>query len=147
MKLNIYIGSDHSGIEYKEKIIQYFSNRYNFIDLGTNSSESVNYVDFGFKVSIAVKKDTLSLGIVLCGTGIGISIASNKVKGIRCALLYNNQVSKLAKEHNNANVIAFGVREYKIEAIIEMIEIFLDTKFAKERHLERINSIDKIENN
>lgn len=147
MKLNIYIGSDHSGIEYKRKIIKYFNNRYNFIDLGTNSSESVNYVDFGFKVSKAVKKDTLSLGIVLCGTGIGISIASNKVKGIRCALLYNNQVSKLAKEHNNANVIAFGVREYKIEAIIEMIEIFLDTKFAKERHLERINSIDKIENN
>ncbi len=147
MTKKIYIGGDHSSPEYKQEIINYLTNKgYQMINLGTNTFDSVDYPDYGIKVAERVANDENSLGIIICGTGIGISIAANKVHGIRAALLYNNKTAKLAKEHNNANVIAFGARMFDIEEIIEMIDNFLSSKFLGERHSMRVNKITTYEN-
>ena len=112
------------------------------VNLGTNNDSSVNYVDYADKCAISIQSNPDALGIVICGTGVGISIAANKNKGIRCALLYNDSVAKLAKQHNNANIIAFGAREMQIEEILQRIDIFLEAEFEGGRHLNRINSMN-----
>ena len=143
--MKIYIGTDHSAIEYRKKIIDYLTEKkYEVIDLGGNENPT-NYAQIGIEVGTKVANDKDSLGIVLCGTGVGISIATNKVKGIRCALITNDNVARLVKEHNNANVIAFGARESNIEEILRQIDIFLNTKFEGGRHEERINYITNFE--
>lgn len=146
MKKTLYIGNDHSGISHKEAIIKHFQDRFEIVDMGCNTTDSVNYVDYGYNTASKVSVDQSGLGIVICGTGIGISIIANKVKNIRCALLYNNEVAVLAKEHNNANMLSFGAKQFSIEQVIEMIESFLKANFLGERHLERINTITKYEN-
>lgn len=138
----IFIANDHAGTEYKNEIIKVLSKHFRVVDLGTNTSNSVNYVDYADKVCLSVNSHQNSLGILICGTGIGISIAANKHKGIRCALLYSDSVASLAKQHNNANVIAFGAREMTLDEIINRIEIFLNTKFEGGRHQERIDSMN-----
>ncbi|MGL4951545.1 MAG: RpiB/LacA/LacB family sugar-phosphate isomerase [Mycoplasma sp.] len=142
----IVLASDHSGIETKEALINHLNGKYKLIDLGPNNiGESVNYADYG--IACAKKAVELNcLGIVICGTGVGISIACNKVEGARCALLYNNEVAKLSKEHNDANVIAFGARQFKIDDIITMLDIFLETEFESGRHSERLSTIQEFEN-
>lgn len=138
----IFIANDHAGTEYKNELIKVLSKHFKVVDLGTNTSNSVNYVDYADKVCLSVNSHKNSLGILICGTGIGISIAANKHKGIRCALLYSDSVASLAKQHNNANVIAFGAREMTLDDIINRIEIFLNTKFEGGRHQERIDSMN-----
>lgn len=138
----IFIANDHAGTEYKNELIKALSKYFKVVDLGTNTVNSVNYVDYADKVCLSVNSHKNSLGILICGTGIGISIAANKHKGIRCALLYSDSVASLAKQHNNANVIAFGAREMKLDDIINRIEIFLNTKFEGGRHQERIDSMN-----
>ena len=145
--MKIYIGSDHSAIDYRHQIIDFLkAKNYEVIDLGGNENPT-NYAEVGIEVGSSVVNDNDSLGIVLCGTGVGISIATNKVNGVRCALITNDNVAKLVKEHNNANVIAFGARESKIEDILRQIDIFLNTKFEAGRHQERINYIIDFEKN
>lgn len=137
----IFISSDHAGYEVKELVKKDLHNKkYNVIDLGTNSLESVDYPDYAIKLGKEVAKDKNSLGIIICGTGIGISIACNKVKGIRAAILYSDEVAALAKEHNNANVISFGARTMTLEDILRRIEIFQSSEFNK-RHEIRLNKI------
>lgn len=141
----IIIASDHGGFKLKEGIIKYFKeNNIDYKDLGTYNEESVDYPDYGIKLGEEYMKGNYELGIVLCGTGIGISIAANKVKGIRAALVYDENTAKLAKEHNNANVISFGGRTTKLEDAIKYIEIFRNTKYEP-RHQNRIEKISKYE--
>ncbi|MGL4950917.1 MAG: RpiB/LacA/LacB family sugar-phosphate isomerase [Mycoplasma sp.] len=147
-KLNkIVIASDHSGIEVKETIINHLQGKFEIVDLGPFDSEvSVDYAQFG--IDCGEKAIELNcLGIVICGTGVGISIACNKVQGVRCSLLYNNEVAKLCKEHNNANVIAFGARQFSIKQIIEMLDIFLEANFEGGRHNQRLETISNYEIN
>ncbi len=139
----IFIANDHSAVETKEAVTRYLEAKgYEVVNLGTNTETSVNYVDYADKCALCIQSNPDALGIVICGTGVGISIAANKNKGIRCALLYNDSVAKLAKQHNDANIIAFGAREMKLEEILERLNIFLDSEFEGGRHLNRINSMN-----
>ena len=142
--MKIAIGSDHAGYELKEGLKKYFNKaNISYIDVGTdNAATSVDYPDYGKKVAMEVISKHLDFGIAICGTGIGISIAANKVKGIRAALIYDMLTAKLAKEHNNANVIAFGGRVTSLEEAIKMLDVYMNTKFD-ERHQSRIDKIGK----
>ncbi len=143
--MKIAIGSDHGGYELKEFLKLYFNDQeISYDDFGTNSLESVDYPDFGKKVAQAVLTNKYDFGIVICGTGIGISIAANKVKGIRAALVYNEETARLAKEHNNANIIALGGRTTKPDDAIDIVNVFMKTIF-EERHQKRLNKINQME--
>lgn len=137
----IAIGSDHGGYELKQGLIHYFKQmNWAYEDFGTNNESSVDYPDYGIKVGEAVAKGGYAFGIVICGTGIGISISANKVKGIRCALVYDNHTATLAKEHNNANVIALGGRTTKLDEAISLINHFKDASFEL-RHQKRLDKM------
>ena len=143
--MKVAIGSDHGGYELKEFLKSYFKeNNVAFDDYGTDSNQSVDYPDFGKKVAQAVLTNTYDFGIVICGTGIGISIAANKVKGIRAALVYNEETARLAREHNNANVIALGGRTTSNEDAIKIVNAFMKAVF-EERHQKRLDKISEIE--
>lgn len=141
----ILIASDHAGFKLKEGLIEYFKEQnISFKDLGTNNLDSVDYPDYGIKLGKEFIKGGYEMGIVICGTGIGISIAANKVKGIRAALVYNEETASLAKIHNNANVLAMGGRTTKLEDAIKYLEAFRSAKF-EQRHQNRIDKISKYE--
>ncbi len=143
--MKIAIGSDHGGFELKENIKTYLQSKdIDFVDFGTHSNASVDYPDYAKKVGEAVTKEPFDFGIVICGTGIGISIAANKVKGVRAALVYDDMTAKLAKEHNHANVIALGGRTTPIDKAISIIDTFMSAT-EEERHQTRINKIKEIE--
>lgn len=143
--MKIAIGSDHGGFELKENIKTYLQSKdIDFVDFGTHSNDSVDYPDYAKKVGEAVTKEPFDFGIVICGTGIGISIAANKVKGVRAALVYDDLTAKLAKEHNHANVIALGGRTTPIDKAISIIDTFMSAT-EEERHQTRINKIKEIE--
>jgi ribose 5-phosphate isomerase B len=145
--MRIVIGSDHGGYELKEKIKAYFdTEKIDYTDMGTSSIDSVDYPDYGKKVGLAVMNEAYDFGIAICGTGIGISIAANKVKGVRAALVYDETTAKLAKEHNNANVLALGGRTTEIDKAILIIKTFMGSTF-EQRHQTRIDKIKKIEGN
>ncbi len=144
--MKIALGSDHAGFQLKEAIKKHLnSKKIEVEDLGTNSEISVDYPDYGKKVGNAVVSKQADLGIVVCGTGIGISIAANKVKGVRAALVYDELTGRLAKEHNNANVIALGGRTTPEDKAFKIIDAFLDAKF-EDRHQRRIDKIAEGEN-
>lgn len=139
------IGSDHGGYDLKSAITAYFDQKHiDYIDLGTYSTASVDYPDYAKKVGEAVVKKDVDYGIVICGTGIGISIAANKIKGIRAALVYDEQTARLAKEHNLANVIALGGRTTPKEKAISILETFMNAQF-EQRHQVRIDKIKELE--
>ncbi len=141
--MKIALAADHGGFEMKNKIAQYLkSKNFDVVDLGTNSADSVDYPDFAQKVVQKLLKGEADLGILVCGTGIGISIAANRHKGIRAALLYDDYVAKVAKEHNNANVLCFGGRTMKIDDVLKRIDIFLDAKYEGGRHDRRLCKLD-----
>ena len=143
--MKIAIGSDHGGYELKEYIKTYFNaQNISYDDYGTHSTDSVDYPDFGKKVAEAVIDKAYDFGIVICGTGIGISIAANKVKGIRAALVYDEHTARLAKEHNLANVIALGGRTTEKEAAIKIVEAYMGATF-EERNKKRLDKIHQIE--
>lgn len=145
--MKIVLGSDHGGYELKESIKSYLNDhKIAYDDLGTQSTDSVDYPAYGKKVGIAVTSGHYDFGIAICGTGIGISIAANKVKGVRAALVYDEVTARLAKEHNNANVIALGGRTTTKEKAISIIESFMNATFEP-RHQTRIDQIKTIEGN
>jgi ribose 5-phosphate isomerase B len=139
--MKISIGSDHAGFELKQKIIERYSS-FRFDDCGTFSNKSVDYPDFGHKVANSVLKANVDYGIVVCGSGIGISIAANRNKGIRAALCTSIEHAKLSRLHNDANVLALGSRLTNEEDIYAIIDIFLATSFEGGRHSDRIKKID-----
>ena len=144
--MNIYIGSDHRGQALKNQIISSLKEKYQLIDTKLSNTETDDYPDFAFEVGKNVIKNTNSYGILICGNGIGISIAANKVKGIRCARVLTKDDAKKCKEHNGANVIALSA-EVDLNTTLEIIDAFLTTnKATEERHLNRINKIINYEN-
>ncbi len=145
-KPRIAIGSDHAGFSVKEIIKKYLENAgYAVDDQGTGSEDSVDYPDFGKAVGERVASKQADLGIAVCGSGIGISIAANKVPGIRAALAHDVITAQLAREHNDANVLALGARIVTPAAALEMVQTFLNTPFAGGRHQRRLNKITQLE--
>jgi ribose 5-phosphate isomerase B len=145
-KPRIAIGSDHAGFALKESLRKYLQESgYLVDDQGTGSEGSVDYPDFGKAVGERVASKKADLGIAVCGSGIGISIAANKVPGIRAALAHDVTTAQLAREHNDANVLALGARIVTPAAALEMVQTFLNTPFAGGRHQLRIDKISAIE--
>lgn len=141
--MKIAIGSDHAGYNYKQEIIKYLEGKgHKMIDVGTNSLESCDYPIFGRAVGEKVASKEADYGIVVCSSGEGICIAANKIKGIRCGLAYNDDVARLIRQHNNANVIGFGANFMKLEDVLGRIDIFLSTDFEGGRHERRVNEIE-----
>lgn len=144
--MKIGIGSDHGGFELKEHIKEFLEKQgIEYVDYGTNNLDSVDYPDYGKKVSEGVISKEVERGIVVCGTGIGISIACNKVKGIRCALCSDTYSARMSMEHNNANVLALGGRVVGKDLAIEIVSTWLNAKFEGGRHERRVNKICDIE--
>jgi len=139
------IGSDHGGFELKKEIIKHFEeNNIQYKDFGTYSDESTDYPIYGKKVANAVVSGECEKGILICGTGIGISITANKIKGIRAALCHDVFSAKATRLHNNANILAMGGRVVGVGLALEIVDAFLNTKFSNdERHIRRINMIEE----
>ncbi len=144
--MKIALASDHRGYTLKQELIEYLKEKYEIIDLGTNTQESTDFPKYGILLGETISKKQADLGIAICGTGIGISIAANKVKGIMCAKINNKEEAILAKQHNNANIIAISGKTNKEEAK-EMVNEFLKAKPNKEeKYQRRINQIKEYEN-
>ena len=145
--MKVAIGADHAGFDEKEKLKPLLDElKIDFEDFGTYSLDSVDYPDFAKKVGEAVARRDFDEGILFCGSGIGISIAANKVRGIRCALVWNEETATLAREHNNANVIAIGSRTTPHGTIPNIVKAWFNAKFAGGRHQNRIDKISEMEN-
>lgn len=143
----IAIGCDHGAFKEKEFVKNYLKNKnYELIDFGTDNDESVDYPDYAFAVANAVASKDCNIGIVLCTSGIGVSIAANKVKGIRCALVYEAALAKITREHNDSNMLAIGAKYTKEDSILEIVEAWLTTPFSNEsKHQRRIDKMTKYE--
>lgn len=141
MKLSI--GSDHAGYNYKQEIIKYLEGKgHVVIDCGTNSLDSCDYPIFGRAAAEKVANKEVDFGILVCSSGEGIMMTANKVKGVRAGLAYNDDVARLIRQHNNANMIAFGANFMKLEDVLRRIDIFLFTDFEGGRHERRVNEIE-----
>lgn len=134
--MSIFIASDHAGFELKE----YLQTQFNLLNLGTHNEESCDYPVFAKKLAIRLKND--DKGILICGTGIGMSIAANRFKNIRAALCFNEEMAKLARQHNDANILVLGARIISPEAAKTCVEKFLSTDFEGGRHQRRLELID-----
>ena len=144
--MKIAIANDHSAVEMKKEIMAYVEGLgHEVINLGNDSGISCDYPEYGEKVGRAVAAGEYDCGILICGTGIGISIAANKVHGIRAAVCADSTMARLAKEHNNANIIAFGARIVGMELAKEIVKAYLDAEFLGGRHEQRIAKITEIE--
>ncbi|WP_432633345.1 ribose 5-phosphate isomerase B [Brachyspira sp.] len=145
--MKIAIASDHTGVELKSEIIKYLKELGHTVDdFGTNSSESIDYPIYGKKVADEVAKGKYDGGVLICGTGIGISLAANKVKGIRAAVCSEPYSAKLSKMHNNSNIIAFGARVVGLDLAKMIVKEWIEAKFEGGRHSKRVDLISKIEN-
>ena len=141
----IAIASDHGGFKLKETIRKYLAERgEKVVDLGTSSEDSVDYPVYGKACAEAVASGKAERGIVVCGTGIGISIAANKVKGIRCGLCTSVEMAELTRKHNNANILALGGRTTEPELALEIVKTFLDTECEGGRHKRRTDMLDEM---
>ncbi|MDD3305291.1 MAG: RpiB/LacA/LacB family sugar-phosphate isomerase [Bacilli bacterium] len=144
--MKIGLTADHRGFKLKGKLTKYLTKKgYDIVDYGTSSLNPVDYSDLGIDIGEGYKKKEFDYGIAICGSGIGISIACNKVKGVRCAKVDNVRDAKMAREHNDANIIAIGSNKLFFE-IKDIIDAFLKTKFTgEERHVRRIKKISDYE--
>lgn len=142
MKNNIAIGCDHAGFPYKNDIIAFLKEKgYTVEDKGTFSLDSVDYPDFAHQVAQAIVEKTVDLGILLCGSGNGVAITANKYKEVRAALCWEVEIATLARQHNDANVLALPVRFVSLELALQMVESFINTPFEGGRHQNRVNKI------
>ncbi|MCL6428892.1 putative sugar phosphate isomerase YwlF [Spiroplasma sp. JKS002669] len=143
-KIRVAIANDHTAFEFRKPIIEYLKKQgYQVLDLGTVNSKPVDYPDYGFKIGKAISDQKADVGIAICGTGIGINIAANRVPGIRCALAYEEETARLARSHNNANVLALGARIIAAEKGVELVKVFLNTPTStEERHQFRIKKLN-----
>lgn len=141
--ISISVGSDHAGFAYKEAIKKFLTEKgYTVLDAGTDSEASVDYPDYGRAVAELVANGTANAGIIVCGSGIGISIAANKVHGIRAANVTSVEMAKLARAHNNANMLAVGSRLSSLDDVLLMVAAFLETSFEGGRHAGRVAKLD-----
>lgn len=145
--MKIALGADHGGYELKEKIKKHLSEREDvkLIDMGTYNTDSVDYPKYGHEVAKLVVKKEVDFGILVCGTGIGISIAANKIKGVRAALCTNTTMAKLTRQHNDANILALGARIIGDVLALDIVDEFLSTSFEGGRHTRRVNAIEECE--
>ena len=144
--MKIAVGSDHGGIHLKNHIREYLTAKgIEVLDCGTYTEESTDYPDYAAKVCQAINTGEVERGILVCGTGIGISIAANKIKGIRAALCHETYTAKMSREHNNANVLAMGGRTTGFEIADEIVRTWIKTEFAGGRHERRVNKIMALE--
>jgi ribose 5-phosphate isomerase B len=140
--MKISVGADHRGFELKEKIKEYLTKLgHEVTDFGTNSTESVDYPDFGLKVAESVAKGDADFGITVCWTGNGMNIAANKVKGVRSALCLNEEMAMLARAHNDANVLALASNFVSKEMAQKILDVWLATEFEGGRHIRRLEKI------
>ena len=141
-KKTIAIGADHAGYEYKEIIKKRLDHAgYTILDMGTDSTNSVDYPDFVHPVAEAIEKEEASLGIIICGSGNGVAMTANKHQGIRAALCWNENLAELARQHNDANVLAIPARFISENMALDMTELFLKTDFEGGRHARRVGKI------
>lgn len=141
--MKIAIGNDHAGTSFKEELVTFLvNNGHEVINCGTDTDSSVDYPDFAKVVSNLVLEKKADFGVLICGTGIGISIAANKISGIRAALCTNEICARLAREHNNANIIAFGARVTGVDLAKSCLKAFLSAEFEGGRHSRRVNKIE-----
>ena len=146
--MKIAIASDHGGYDYKQELIPYIESLgHQVLDLGCHGPASVDYPDYGIPCAQAVARGEADRGVVICGTGIGISISANKVPGIRCALCTDPLMARLTREHNDANMLAMGGRIIGIELAKDIVRVFLSTEFSGGRHKTRIDKIAQYEAN
>lgn len=145
--MRVALGADHAGVHLKDAVRSLLESRgVEVTDLGTNGTESVDYPDFAASVARAITTGDSDLGILACGTGIGMAIAANKFDGVRAASVVDVESARLAREHNDANVLALGARVTAPETALEIVRTFLDTPFAGGRHQRRIDKITTLEN-
>ncbi len=144
--MNIAIAADHGGYSLKQELIPYLEGKgHNVIDCGTDSEESVDYPDFAEKGCAKCLSGEADFAVLCCGTGVGISIAANKIDGIRCGVCPSVQVARLVKQHNNANAIALGGRTTSPELAKEIVDAYMDAEFMGGRHQRRIDKITELE--
>ena len=144
--MRIAIGNDHAATALKFEIMEYVKGLgHEVINFGTDSNDSCDYPEFGEKVGRAVVAGEADCGILICGTGVGISIAANKVNGVRAAVCSDSATARLVKEHNNANILAFGARIVGSELAKDMVKSYLEAEFGGERHQRRIDLLHEIE--
>ena len=142
MKNYIPIGADHAGFDLKKTIIEFLSNKgFELEDFGCYSEESIDYPDYGHPVAEQVEARENVLGIVICGSGNGINMTVNKHQGVRSALCWKSEIAKLAREHNNANILALPARYLTTEEALEIVDVFFTTEFEGGRHERRVNKI------
>ncbi|UMZ75118.1 ribose 5-phosphate isomerase B [Natranaerofaba carboxydovora] len=140
------VASDHGGYELKEEIYQYLLDQgYQVVNLGCFDESSVDYPDYALKLGESLKEGEIDRGILVCGTGIGISIAANKIPGIRAAQCHDIYTAQMAREHNDANVLALGGRITGKNTSLRIVDIFMSTKFGEGRHKKRVEKISEIE--
>ena len=145
--MKIGIGNDHAAVDMKNEVVEFLKEKgYEVVNFVTDKKESSNYPEYGRKVAEAVAAGEVDLGILICGTGVGISLAANKVKGIRAVVCSEPYSAKLSRQHNNTNVLAFGARVIGIELAKMIIEEWLNAEFMGGRHQDRIDMITEIEN-
>lgn len=141
--MKVVIGNDHAAVEVKNSIKSFLESKgIEVINVGTNTNDSVDYPDISKIACKKVINKEADFAILICGTGIGISISANKIEGIRCALLTNELSARLSKQHNNANAIAFGARTMGIELILSCIDSYIQAEFEGGRHSTRVNKIE-----
>ena len=144
--MKIAIGNDHAAVEMKQQIMEYVRAKgHEVTDLGTNTNEKDSYTEYGLAVAEAITGGQADLGILICGTGVGISISANKVPGVRAAVCSESATARLVRMHNNANIIAFGARIVGLETAYDIVDAFLGAEFEGGRHQARIDAIGEIE--
>ena len=140
--MKIAIGNDHAGTFYKNTIVEYLkSENIEVINYGTNSEDSVDYPDFVHPVAADVESNSVNLGIIICSSGNGASMTANKHQGVRSALCWTKEITKLAREHNDANILSIPARFTSIQQALEMVKVFLNTEFEGGRHQTRVDKI------
>ncbi len=140
--MSIAIGSDHAGFQLKSSIIQYLKSKHIEVqDFGASSEQSVDYPDFAHPVATAVESGNVKFGILICGSGNGISMAANKHKGVRAAVCWTSEIAKLARCHNDANILSLPARFISIDEAKACVDVFLNTEFEGGRHATRVNKI------
>ena len=142
----VLIASDHAGYEVKERIKKELGSEYEFVDLGTDSTESVDYPEYGAKLARQVAVGPDARGVLVCGSGVGISISANKVDGARCVLAFSNAAAEGGRQHNNANIVSVPGRLETMDDQVDIVRTFLTTDFStEERHARRVNQMMDIE--
>lgn len=140
--MKIAIGNDHAGTELKQQVLRYLEeNNHTVINVGTDSDESVDYPDFAHQVGKMVNENETEMGVVICGSGNGVNITVNKYPGVRSALCWTTEITTLARQHNNANVIAIPARFVSNTLALEMVKVFFETDFEGGRHSRRVDKI------